>query len=81
MTAKHIKYSLGNSDNLEQSIQMQLSKKQKTLSECFATFASFLFLKDVVRKMPTKPGFKHNSTVNMLNGSKQCRNLHGTTSS
>ena len=29
LTAKHIKYSLGNSDNLKQSIQMQLSKKQK----------------------------------------------------
>ena len=32
------KYSLLNSDNLTQPIQMQLSKKQKTFSEFFSAF-------------------------------------------
>ena len=32
------KYSLFNRDNLTQSIQMQLSRKQKTFSEFFSTF-------------------------------------------
>ena len=32
------KYSLLNRDNLTQSIQMQLSRKQKTFSEYFSTF-------------------------------------------
>ena len=37
MTADY-KYSLRNSENLTQPIQIQLSKKQRTFSEFFATF-------------------------------------------
>ena len=79
------KYSLGYNDNLEQSIQTQLCKKQKTLSESFASFASFLhllcffFWKKWLDKCLQSPVSEHNSTVNMLNGSKQCWNLHGFT--
>ena len=38
MLTAHHKYSLQNSDNLPQPIQMQLSKKQKNFSEFFSKF-------------------------------------------
>ena len=37
------KYFLQNSQNLPQPIQMQLSKTQKTFSQCFAPFLKFTF--------------------------------------
>ena len=37
LTTDH-KYPLCNRENLQQSIQMPLSKKQKNLSDCFAPF-------------------------------------------
>ena len=38
MLTAHHKYSLQNSDNLPQPIQMQLWQKQKNFSEFFVTF-------------------------------------------
>ena len=36
------KYSPGGSENLQQAIQMQLSKKQKIFSQFFAAFLKFI---------------------------------------
>ena len=45
------KYSLLNSDNLTQPIQMQLSKKQKTFSEFFFQFLKSIWIfKDMPKK-------------------------------
>ena len=37
----HEKYSLGNREDLPQQIQLQLSKKPKTISEFLAVFLKF----------------------------------------
>ena len=75
------KYSIRNWENLPQSIQMQLSKKQKPLPEFFATFAlllhlfHFFFWKTWLEKFLKRPVTEHCSTVNMLKDPKQCWNL------
>ena len=66
------KYFLRNRKNLPQSIQMQLSKKQKT----FWTFCSISDICVKFRKMFKKPVSKHRSIANLLNGPKRCWNLH-----
>ena len=42
LSADH-KYSVYHSENLSQSIQMQVSNKQKPLSEFFASFLKYTF--------------------------------------
>ena len=75
------KYSIRNWENLPQSIQMQLSKKQKPLPEFFATFAlllhlfHFFFWKTWLEKFLKRPVTEHCSTVNKLKDPKQCWNL------
>ena len=82
------KYSLCNRENLWQTIQMQLSKKQKTFSRFFPAFLKYApnfehFEENMqitwLVKYLKSPVSEHPSTVYTLKCSKQCQNLHDST--